>query len=212
MHPFGCVDLVGHAGGISLSWKQGVEADLVSTSTNIINVIIFSDPLSKPWMLSGIYGPPYNSLKPAFWDSLEQVLSSFSWPWIGIGDYNCLLRSEDKKGGSSFTPSSSSSIRNRVDSLGLIDMGCVGNPYTWTNKRLAKANVKEMLDRALANTDWRVLFPNAKVKHFSIIKSDHAPILLLTQGDSNSYPKPFKFEVVWIRDTTSNKVIYMAWN
>jgi hypothetical protein len=81
-----------------------------------------------------------------------------------------------------------------------------------SNKRPAKANVKERLDRALANTDWRVFFPNAKVKHFPIIKSDHAPILLLTQGDLNSYPKSFRFEVVWIRDTISNKVIFMAWN
>ena len=81
-----------------------------------------------------------------------------------------------------------------------------------SNKRPAKANVKERLDQALANTDWRVLFPNAKVKHFPIIKSDHAPILLLTQGDLNSYPKPFRFEAVWIRDTISNKVISMAWN
>lgn len=159
-----------------------------------------------------IYGPPYNSQKPAFWDSLEKVLSTFSGPWIGLGDYNCLLSSVDKKGGLSFASSSSSSMRNRVDALGLIDMGFIGNPYTWTNKRPAKANVKERLDRALANTNWRILFPNAKVKHFPIIKFDHAPILFLTQGDLNSYPKPFRFKAAWTRDSTSNKVIFLAWN
>ncbi len=99
----------------------------------MISVIIFFDPPHKPWMVIGIYDPPYNSQKPAFWDSL-------------------------------------------------------------------------------ANTDWRILFPNAKVKHFPIIKSDHAPILLLTQGDLNSYSKPFKFEATWTRDSTSNKVISLAWN
>jgi hypothetical protein len=207
-----CVDPIGQVGGISLSWKQGVIADLVCASVNMISVIIFSDPPHKPWMLTGIYGPPYNSQKPAFWDSLEKVLSTFSGPWIGLGDYNYLLSNADKKGGVFFASSSSSSMRNRVDALGLIDMGFIGNLYTWTNKRPAKANVKERLDRALANTDWRIFFPNAKVKHFPIIKSYHALILLLTQGDLNSYPKPFKFEAAWTRDSTSNKVISLAWN
>jgi hypothetical protein len=103
-------------------------------------------------------------------------------------------------------------MSNKADSLGFINMRFVGNPFTWTNKRPARANVKERLDRALANADWRILFPNAKVKHFPIIKSDHAPILLLTQGDLNNYPKPFRFEKTWTRDTTSNKVIYLARN
>jgi hypothetical protein len=152
---------------------------------------------------------PKNLLFGTLWRRFYQL---FSGPWIGLGDYNYLLSNADKKGGLSFASSSSSSMRKRVDALGLIDMGFIGNQYTWTNKRPAKANVKEMLDRALANTDWRILFPNAKVKHFPIIKSDHAPILLLTQGDLYSYPKPFKFEAAWTRDSTSNKIISLAWN
>jgi hypothetical protein len=61
-----CVDPIGQARGISLSWKQGVIADLVCASVNMISVIIFSDLPHKPWMLTCIYGPPYNSQKTCF--------------------------------------------------------------------------------------------------------------------------------------------------
>jgi exonuclease III len=72
-----CVDPIGQAGGISLNWKQRVIADLVCASVNMISVIIFFEPPHKQWMLTGIYSPPYNSQKLAFWDSLEKVLSTF---------------------------------------------------------------------------------------------------------------------------------------
>ena len=53
--------------------------------------------------------------------------------------------------------------------------GCI---FTWDNKREGMANVREKLDRALANWKWRVLFPNATCEDLPVFGSDYSPLLL----------------------------------
>ena len=91
-------------------------------------------------------------------------------------------------------------------------MGFSGNPYTWTNKRHNFANIKERLDRAFSNTEWRTIFPRASVYHFPATSSDHNPIILNSSGFESSNPKPFRFEAIWTRDGSSTQVIKHAWD
>lgn len=37
-----------------------------------------------------------------------------------------------------------------------------------------------MLDLALSNIDWMILFPEAEVKHLPMVSSDHALLLICT--------------------------------
>lgn len=75
-------------------------------------------------------------------------------------------------------------LRSIMDHLGLIDLGSMGLPYTWTNCRHGRANIREKLDRGIVNADWRSLFPRASVKNLPITSSDHAPLLIDTEGRS----------------------------
>lgn len=99
-----------------------------------------------------------------------------------------------------------------VNRNGLIDLGFDGNPYTWNNKRIGRANICERLDKGFANGQWRILFPNASVSHLLAFNSDHRPILLTTNPHPYSRPKPFRFEAMWVRDPTTAVVIENAWN
>nr|DAD30362.1 TPA_asm: hypothetical protein HUJ06_009213 [Nelumbo nucifera] len=67
-----------------------------------------------------------------------------------------------KEGGRSSSSSSRSEFQRVIDNCSLIDMGFSGNRYTWTNKRVGLANVRERLDRMLANGEWRMMFPRAQ--------------------------------------------------
>lgn len=92
-----------------------------------------------------------------------------------------------------------------------MDVGFVGNPFTWSNGRYGREAIFERLDRGVANGDWRVLLPRATIKHLLRVASDHAPLLLNTVGEQNSEPKPFCFEPFWTRDTSCAAVIEKAW-
>jgi hypothetical protein len=203
---------MGSTGGLCFGWKPGVDIEPTSQNQNLINLLVFSDPPNLPWMLSAIYGPPYKKMKRIFWEALHQTASSFSGPWLCMGDFNEVLLQVDKKGGRPFSSSSSNGFNALVNQQGLVDLGFSGNPYTWTNKRLNFANIKERLDRAFSNTEWRSTFPKASVYHFPATTSDHNPIILNTNGIVSSTPKPFRFEAMWTRDGSSTQVIKEAWD
>lgn len=46
--------------------------------------------------------------------------------------------------------------------------------------------LSKRLDRAIANDQWRLLFPRANLLHHPITTSDHAAILLSKMGESQS--------------------------
>ncbi|OVA17174.1 hypothetical protein BVC80_1307g4 [Macleaya cordata] len=69
----------------------------------------------------------------------------------------------------------------------------------------------ERLDRALANSDWCSLFPQASISHLPPTGSDHCPILLSTHPKSYSQPMPFKFFNTWLSESSCIDVIKDAW-
>ena len=90
-----------------------------------------------------------------------------------------------------------------MDNCGLMDLGFQGPRFMWTNKSLNwHHNIKEQLDRGLGNAEWKLLFPAAKISHLPRVKSDHCPILLNINPLEPKTPKPFRFEQMWLADST----------
>jgi hypothetical protein len=138
-------------------------------------------------------------------------MAGFQGPQLLIGDFNAILSPAEKIGGRIFGSSSHSEFQDFVHANGLIDLGFYGNPFTWNNNRHGSFNIRERLDRGLANLAWILLFPEASISHLPATSSDHNPILLSTAGNQTPLPKPFKFEEFWTRDLSSHSVIAEAW-
>lgn len=128
-----------------------------------------------------------------------------------LGDFNSILSSIEKCGGRDFGSSSHNDFADFVHSNALVDLGFVGNKFTRSNHRLRRANIKERLDRGLANHNWVHLFPNSLINHFPATRSNHCPLLLSTIGTYRNIPKPFRFEAFWVRDNSSHSVVAKAW-
>lgn len=105
---------------------------------------------------------------------------SFDGPWACMGNFNAVLFQADKQGGHPVASSSSRGFHNFLLNTGMVDVGFLGNPYTWTNGRHGRQFVQERLDRVVANGEWRLSFPRATLKHLPRTSSDHAIILLDT--------------------------------
>ena len=129
-----------------------------------------------------------------------------------IGDFNQVFSQEEKRGGRPVASSSRDKPGEIINNNGLIDIHFFGNPFTWSNRREALANIKERLDRVFSNDKWRILFPRAAVRHIPTSTSDHSPILLLSEGEDRNIKRPFKFEEAWTRDKSSFFfVVEKAW-
>ncbi|KAF4369793.1 hypothetical protein G4B88_022178 [Cannabis sativa] len=102
-----------------------------------------------------------------------------------------------------------------VSRTGLIDLGCQGGRFTWYQKASttqgSAAIKRARLDRALASTEWRILFPNAIVELLTVSTSDHKPIMLNTEGGARCSKPQFKYELMWGRDPRCFWVVRNAW-
>ncbi|KAI7994532.1 putative membrane-associated kinase regulator 2 [Camellia lanceoleosa] len=103
-------------------------------------------------------------------------------PWLVAGDFNDYASQHEKR---SFSLSQNTrrtqKFLDHVNNCNLIDLGSFGPRMTWTNNRQGLANTMERLDRAMCNTEWRTIFPEATVKVLHRTYSDHSPLVVCTQ-------------------------------
>lgn len=97
----------------------------------------------------------------------------------------------------------------------LIDLGYVGNIFTWNHGRHDDAYVQQRLDCACAIAEWRELFPHCRVTHLQVSYSNHNPIFLTTHAPNNFVRRkqiPHRFEEKWAAHPECEWVIQEAWN
>lgn len=129
-----------------------------------------------------------------------------------MGDFNDILSLADKQGGRVGVLSTSSGLSHFMQIMGFVDLGFVGSKFTWCNKRLSVANIRERLDRGISNLPWRLAYPNVTITHDPITNSDHNPIILSLFRSTEHAPKPFKFKGFWLRDESCLSVVAAAWH
>ena len=78
------------------------------------------------------------------------------------------------------------------------------------------ALVRVRLDRGVANPEWKLLFPNAIVRHIVVASSDHMGLLVDgVPGPAQTVQRRrrlFRFEHTWVREPGYEDVIRGAWN
>jgi hypothetical protein len=185
---------VGLQGGLFLAWKFGVKIEPVGLDKHCISCLVYSDPPHHPWLFSCVYAPHTSQRRSDFWSYLSELGNSFGGVWLLLGDFNFILSSSEKSGGRAFGNSGHKAFADFVHFNALVDLGFVGNRFTWSNRREGSFNIRERLDRGLANQNWVHLFPNSLVNHIPATQSDHCPLLISTTGSYLNIAKPFRFE------------------
>ncbi|KAA3487994.1 reverse transcriptase [Gossypium australe] len=77
------------------------------------------------------------------------------------------------------------------------------NFFTWERGKLASNNIRERLDRGVANMEWWSMFLDYIVEHLHHSISDHCPLLINTRGvarqrlRTSSYKFRLRLTGVW---------------
>ncbi|KAG5563119.1 hypothetical protein RHGRI_005763 [Rhododendron griersonianum] len=74
-----------------------------------------------------------------------------------------------------------------------------------------EGNIRIRLDRALADVEWRNLFPLAQVLHEVRIGSDHCPLVIKCRVPLKRIPYTFKFESMWSSHPDCEQVVAKEW-
>ncbi|GAA0167309.1 hypothetical protein LIER_40352 [Lithospermum erythrorhizon] len=80
------------------------------------------------------------------WEYLTLLGASITLPWIVLGDFNCFLFPQDKRGGQALTAYLFHDLQEFMMATSLVDASSSGSFYTWTN-----GSIWSKLDRVLMN-------------------------------------------------------------
>ncbi|CAL9009767.1 unnamed protein product, partial [Prunus brigantina] len=204
---FEVVDPIGFSGGMWLLWNANkVNVEILGTSDQSISAYV-SWSGQSPWILTGIYANPCSTKRANLWEYLNFVASCHQMPWLIAGDFNDMLKTNEKMGG---TPLHRlRGFKKWFDENNMIDLGYSGPKFTWTNNR-----VFERIDRAVCNMQWRQHFAEAFVQHLPRTKSDHCPIRICLKSRVVSCPnrRPFRFEAMWLKHEQFHDFISQQWD
>ncbi|XP_028783276.1 uncharacterized protein LOC114739382 [Neltuma alba] len=205
------VDPVGRSGGMALWWKKEVVINAWHSSRNIIHTSMNSTVLDVPDFVTYVYGAPRDEDKEKVWEDLRRIAGGVTGSWLCVGDFNDMVSCFEKFGSRPIDLRRTLNFQRMLSDCGLIDLNFNGAPYTWNNKRLGEAHVKERIDRATANVEFREKFQNALVIHIEPVGSDHHMLSVECEYKHSRVPKAFRFEAFWIEHEDFLKVVREGW-
>lgn len=123
------------------------------------------------------------------------------------------MTTDEKKGGQYHPRGLLNGFSEAVSDCGLFDLGYTGDKLTWEWSRGTDRWILELLDRGLANKEWRELFPSAEVRVHELSTSDHMPLCLqLNKQVYMPRGKRFRFENMWIQEKKCRNIVQECWN
>lgn len=191
-------------------WQSSHNLEVIASSPQFITLGLKIDNSYRAYY-SFVYASNDFIQRQVLFSDLLVFAGSVSIPWVIGGDFNCVLRPSEKKGGSMPSLSVMADFGNFLVAAGLVDAGCTGNEMTWSNNRVGKANICARLDRVLVNNFCLAAFPQLFVKHLPRGPSDHSPLLLLLD---NLPPRAgrFIFQKMWTTHDSFLGLVSETWN
>lgn len=158
--------------------------ELQSFSPNHIDAHVSLPGEALKWRCTGFYGIADHANRFRSWELLRRLAGQSELAWEVGGDFNEILSSEEKIGGDPRAAHLIDSFRSALIDCSLMDMGFVGEKFTWSNNRTAPDTVRCRLDRVCSNPIWAEHFPDSVVEHLKFPGSDHVPILFRVRRPS----------------------------
>ncbi|KAL8166809.1 hypothetical protein V2J09_008308 [Rumex salicifolius] len=202
------IEAQGRTGGIWVFW----DADrILSSQQHFVRSRITLN--SRNFQFVFAYAPPTVYRRRPFWADFEAELNDVSEPLFVGGDFNCIIDSSERQGGSGYLHNDSAVFLNLINTVGLIDMGFCGQNFTWSRGNKVENHVAKRLDRVLLNSDARLQCPEAFVRHLPKFGSDHTPLLVSFESPENRYQRrrPFRFEAAWLSHPDFHSFLDQNW-
>ena len=113
-------------GGLVLFWRSSIAVTVDGSDKNHIDAIINKD-MEDEWHFTGFYGEPKTFRRIESWNLLRSLNQKFQTPRLCAGDFNELIRSDEKLEGNRRSHTQMQLFREAVDACGFMDLGYSGS-------------------------------------------------------------------------------------
>lgn len=207
------VDSDGMSGGLALFWHESYVVEIMDKDERYIDAHVRVNQDAEQWRVTCVYGEPRVENRHLMWSKLQNLKNTSDLPWLVIGDFNEALWDFEHMSATPRAEPHMVAFRDALEICGLVDLGFVGVPFTYDNKRGGANNVRVRLDRAVANNAWRNMFAFSSLLHVPSPCSDHVAVVLKGSADPGpTGAKSRRYELFWERDDMLPEVIKDAWD
>ncbi|KAK8558493.1 hypothetical protein V6N13_103667 [Hibiscus sabdariffa] len=196
----------GKAGGILIIWDTTC-FHLRASELNPRFVLIDGVWIKEDWRcgIFGIYAPSGMAEQVCLWSSIGGLLASRQFPWCVCGDFNVVLKREERQGCVT-TPTGMLEFNDFVETNGLVDLPIQGSRFTW----FGPENKCSRIDRILVTSEWCVRFEQMVVMSLPRGLSDHRPLFFVNNCVDGG-PRPFHFINAWLIDRHNVNLMAIEW-
>ncbi|XP_016185315.1 uncharacterized protein LOC107626946 [Arachis ipaensis] len=199
------VESVGASGGLLLMWD-----DLLFKQSNCykgdgwlcIEGLLTKNNLNCAFCL--VYGAHTRREKLIMWEELSYIVGLCQVPFCFMGDFNEILRLEERKGAVSL-PTTAEDFKGWVQDSQLVDLPLTDRQFTWIRGRSCSR-----IDRILVSIEWLEEFPDTRLKGGPRGLSDHYP-LILEDTRLNAGPRPFRSLDSWFTHEGFLRMVKDEW-
>lgn len=125
---------------------------------------------------------------------MVRVSCTITTPWLLMGDFNSILNSQERVGGSQVRPSHFVDFHDCIEVVGLFDMRFTGSYLTWINRQ--EHRISSKLDRVLVNAEWCTKFPDFEAEFVNLgITSDHSHMIIRSIAQPHSKRRTFRSSI-----------------
>jgi len=199
-----------HAGGriLVLFDPERIRLEAVIVHPQVIHCKVTCRVTSVSFLLSCVYGFNTIGSRRGLWEELISFGSSLVEPWLLMGDFNSVLRQEERVGGALVNHYQTADFAECCDGLGLSDMQFTGCHLTWTN-----GTIWSKLDRVMCNIPW---LQKALLCHVDFLPSgclsDHSPCVVSLLDRPRRVNKPFRFWNLLVGHEDFLDTVRNSWN
>jgi len=180
-----------HGGGriLILYDPLKIQLDTLEVLPQIIHCRVVCKLSSVSFIGSFVYGFHSIVTRRSLWENLIRWGVTLSEPWLLMGDFNNILRQEERVCGADVSHYQYKDFTDCCDDLGLSDLQFTGCHMTWTN-----GTVWSKLDRVMANPLWhqRAFFCHVEFLPSGCL-SDHSPGVVTLFERPRTVNRPFRF-------------------
>lgn len=184
-------------GRIMIVWNSNsVNIQVLNQSAQSIHCLAEIRSRKLPFFFTCVYTFNTATMRVPLWREMKLYSGSIQGAWLILGDFNCLLKPEEKINGAPVRTKDLRELNFTTGNCGLMDLKYSGSFFTCSNRRKTGPRLMSKLDKVLVNHDWIQCFVDSNVVFINPGISNHS--LSLGICNPEIQPKhPFKFINSW---------------
>nr|XP_016498778.1 PREDICTED: uncharacterized protein LOC107817461 [Nicotiana tabacum] len=132
---------------------------LISMTNQVIHGAVKSSNIPVEFYFSAIYGQHTMEDRRSLWLHLRDIANGIQGPWLVMGDFNTILRPEDRVNGNVVTDAEARDFNDFIVDTGMGELKTVGRNFTWTN-----SHIFSRIDWAIGNAEWMIHMDHIEAK------------------------------------------------